>query len=76
MVNIPNILIVTFLLADLISKISSSIMFLLDRFCCLLYTIFHDKNADINSDSIQLFIYFEMPFYFVNVASLVLYFEW
>lgn len=65
MINLANILLVTFLLLTL-----------LNRLVCLLYTLIFDCNRDIDRDTVQMYLYFELPFSLINAASIVVFFEW
>ena len=47
-----------------------------DRVLCLLYSLIFDENADISPNTMQMFLYFELPFWYLNAAQLVLFFEW
>jgi hypothetical protein len=42
----------------------------------LLYSLAVQHSADIKSNSVQIWVCFELPFYFINAASLIVYFEW
>ena len=65
MVNTANVLIVTFLLLTL-----------LNRVLCLLYSLTFDCNDDIERNTVQMFLYFELPVAFINAATIVMFFEW
>ena len=53
-----------------------ALLCLLDRLLCLLYSLFFDENQDIEPQSLKSFFYFEMPFWYLNVATLIYLFEW
>ena len=65
MVNLANVLLVSFLLLTL-----------LNRLICLFYTLVFDCNQDIPRDTIQMWLYFELPYALINAASIVIFFEW
>lgn len=65
MVNQANVLIVTLLGLTLF-----------DRVLCLLYSLLWDKNQDIEPHSMKSFLYFELPFWYLNMASVIQFFEW
>ena len=63
-VNMSNISVVTLLLCVL-----------LNRLTCLLYSLIVLKNKDIPPDTIETFFYFELPFWMLSMASVILFFE-
>lgn len=65
MMNMANVLIVTFLLLTL-----------LNRLLCLLYSLLLDCNKDIYRNTVAMWFYFELPIAFINAASIVIFFEW
>jgi len=41
-----------------------------------MYSIFIDENYDFDPQSMQSFFYFELPFYYLNMATVIHFFEW
>ena len=48
----------------------------LDRLLCLLYSLFIDQDDEFDPQSMQSFFYFELPFWYLSVATIILFFEW
>ena len=84
MTNRANVLIVVCLGLTLLSKSIKYhqhlivLLFLhhLDRLLCLLYSIFIIKNEIVEPKSIKSIVYFELPFFYLNMATVVHFFEW
>ena len=65
MINLANILLISFLIATLVN-----------RLFCLVFTVVFDCNQDITRNTVQMWIYVELPFALINAASIVVFFEW
>ena len=86
MVNQANIIIVVLLSLTLLSmffkltKLTANLVFstfiFIDRLLCLLYSIFIDENEDVKPQSLKSFVYFELPFWYLNMATVIHFFEW
>ena len=81
MVTQPNILVVVCLGMTLLSKFKEFNgdkfnISCIDRMICLLYSIFVDHNQQVEPDTIKSFFYFELPFWYINMATIVHFFEW
>ena len=70
MVNLPNVLVVIMILMTLLSKLCTPFLTtpFVDRVLCLLYSLLFDENADIQTNTLQMFLYFELPFWYLNAA--------
>ena len=79
-VNQMNIVIVILLSLTLLSKLKVSFVYIyfcvIDRILCFLYSVFYDSNQDVDPNSLKSFIYFELPFWYLNMATVIHFFEW
>ena len=46
------------------------------RLACLLFSLFVLRSTTYKQDSVELWLCFELPFYLVNAATVVVYYEW
>lgn len=82
MVNQANIMIVVLLGLTLLGKslrrqVSiNPVRVTVDRVLCFLYSLLLDNNNDIDPQSIKSFFYFELPFWYLNMATVIQFFEW
>ena len=67
---------VVFLLSTLVGKSLFSILTLfLDRTVYFIVALATESNNSLGSQKVEEWLFFDAPFYFINAASLVLFFE-